>query len=165
MAAEATGAEANGNNPTAGAEQETKTFTQEQVDSIVEGRLAREFKKYADYEELKTKAAEFDKQKEAEKSELQKATEKSEKLEAELNQLKRADELRGIRSKVSEETGVPATLLTGEDEDACKQQAEEILKFAKPEYPSIKKTETKVKPKAGGSPEYMREFAKEFFGR
>lgn len=165
MAAESTGAaEAAETNPTAGTEQ-GKTFTQEQVNSIVEERLARESKKYADYEELKSKAAEFDKQQEAEKSELQKATEKSEKLEAELNQLKHADELRGIRSKVSEETGVPATLLTGEDENTCKKQAEEILKFAKPEYPGIKKTETNTKPKAGGSPDYMREFAKEFFGR
>ncbi len=42
------------------AEQQEKTFTQAELDSIVKDRLAREKGKYADYEELKAKATKFD---------------------------------------------------------------------------------------------------------
>ena len=37
-----------------------KTFTQEELDSIIEGRLARERQKYADYEDLRAKASKSD---------------------------------------------------------------------------------------------------------
>ena len=58
-----------------------ETFTQEQVDAIVKDRLSRERDKYKDYADLKSKAAEYDKQQEANKTELQKAQEKAESLE------------------------------------------------------------------------------------
>ena len=44
----------NDRNGTAGAGTE-KTFTQAEMDAIIEGRLAREKQKYADYEDLKEK--------------------------------------------------------------------------------------------------------------
>lgn len=37
-----------------------KTFTQAELDSIVEGRIKREKEKYADYESLKEKAGKYD---------------------------------------------------------------------------------------------------------
>lgn len=121
------------------AEQQERTFTQAELDSIVKDRLARERGKFADYEELKAKATKFDEVEEANKSELQKATEKAQALEAELNNMKKAESLRTIRAKVSEETGVPATLLTAETEEECKAQAQSILSFAQPQsYPSVK---------------------------
>ena len=59
---------------------EVKTFTQEEVNAIVEKRLARvKSEPPADYEELKAKAAKYDEAQEAAKSELQKATEAAEK--------------------------------------------------------------------------------------
>jgi len=55
--------------------QESKLFTQEELDEIITKRLERERKKYADYEELKAKLAEYEKQEEerkrAEMSEIQ----------------------------------------------------------------------------------------------
>jgi hypothetical protein len=53
--------------------EEGKTFTQADVDRIVTDRLNREKGKYADYDELKTKAAKVDELEAASKSELQKA--------------------------------------------------------------------------------------------
>ena len=59
-------------------------------------------------------------------------------LQQELDALKAANTLRDLREKVSKETGVPASLLTGENEEACKAQAEAIKAYAKPSgYPSI----------------------------
>ena len=50
-----------------------KIFTQAELNAIVADRLSRERGKYADYEALKTKAAQFDAAQEAGKTELQKA--------------------------------------------------------------------------------------------
>ena len=61
-------------------------------------------------------------------------------LQDELAGLKLANTLRDLREKVSKETGVPASLLTAETEEACKAQAEAIKAFKdeKPGYPQLK---------------------------
>lgn len=118
-----------------------RTFTQEEVNAIVEGRVAKERSRYADYESLQEKASKFDEMEEANKSELQKATEKAEALEKELTDLKNAAEVRSIRDTVSSETGVPASLLTASTAEECKAQAEAILAFKSQNaavYPSVK---------------------------
>ena len=51
-----------------------RTFTQAELDKIVGQRVARERSQFADYDELKTKAGEFDRLAESQKSEVQKAT-------------------------------------------------------------------------------------------
>ena len=128
---------------------EVKTFTQDEVNNIVNDRLARERKKYEgiDLEALKTKAAEFDRMEEANKSELEKANDRANKLAVELENIKKAEEVRVIRQKVSDETGVPVNLLTASTEDECTEQANAIKAFAVPSgYPSVKD---------GGEPQTM----------
>ena len=115
-----------------------KTFTQEEVNKIVGERLARESAKYADYETLKDKAARFDEQEEASKSELQKAQDKAAKLQSELDGMKKADSIRQIREKVSSATGVPASLLTADTEEAALEQANAIKEFATPGHPVVR---------------------------
>lgn len=119
---------------------EEKTFTQSELDAIVSDRLKRERSKYEGFEELKAKAAKLDELEEASKTELQKATERAQALENELNGLKKAESIRDIRDKVATETGVPAALLHGEDEETCKTEANSILSFAKANggYPRVK---------------------------
>lgn len=118
---------------------EEKTFTQAELDAIIGDRLSRERAKYADYDDIKAKAQKFDEAEEASKSELQKATEKADALQKELDGFKREAALKEIRDKVSEETKVPAKLLTGTTEEECKAQAEAILSFASPDaYPAVK---------------------------
>lgn len=120
-------------------ESQTRTFSQDEVNAIVGKRLAEEKVKYADYDDLKAKAAKFDEVEEANKSELQKATERAAALEKELNGLKKAEEVRIIRENVAKETGIPAHLLTGSTEEECKAQAAAIADYAKPSpYPAIK---------------------------
>lgn len=115
-----------------------KTFTQDEVDRIVGDRLQRERSKYLDYESLKEKATKFDELEESNKSELQKITERAEKAEKELNSMKQAEELRKVREKVADDTGIPAKLLTGASEDECIAQAEAIKAFINPSYPNVK---------------------------
>ena len=118
---------------------EQKTFTQAELDSIVKDRLTRDRAKYEGFEDLKKKAAKFDEMEEANKTELQKMSEKALALENELNSMKKAAEIQAIRDEVAKETGVPASLLTGDTKDACTAQAEAIKEFAHPkDYPSVK---------------------------
>lgn len=118
---------------------EQKTFTQEEIDQIIGARLAKIRATYSDYEDLKAKAAKFDEIEEASKTELQKMTERADALQAELDGMKKARDLRDLRDKVAKETGVPANLLSGETEEACLEQAKAIMEFAKPgAYPSVK---------------------------
>lgn len=111
---------------------EPKTFTQEDVDRIVTKRVAR----YSDYESLKEKAAKYDEQVEASKSDLQKATERADSLQKELDAIRKESELRNLRDEVANATGVPAGLLTGASKDECEAQAQAILSWASQKTPS-----------------------------
>ncbi len=119
--------------------QPEKTFSQAELDAIIGDRLKREREKYADYEDLKARAEKYNALEEASKTDLQKAQEQAEAYKAELEGLKKAAAARDARDKVSAETGVPASLLSGETEEACKAQADAILKWrgSQPNYPAV----------------------------
>ena len=126
---------------TAAAEEKPeRTFTQAEVNTIISERLGKERSKYADYETYKAKAEKYDAAEEASKSELQKAVEKAEALQKKYDELKRANDVQTIRVKVSQDTGVPTELLSGDTEESCAEQAKAILAFAKPQtgYPVVK---------------------------
>lgn len=101
----------------AGEQQPTgRTFTQDEVNTIIADRLNRERAKYDDYDDLKAKASQAD------------------SLQAQLDSRNRADML----ARVSAATGVPVDLIQGETEEECTEQAKKIAKFAKPGYPIVK---------------------------
>ena len=107
-------------------EQAQKTFTQDEVNRIVADRVA-DFKDYKIYKE---KAAKYDEQVEASKSELQKATERADSLQAELDALKTAEQIRNVRDEFASAKGIPASLLTGSTAEECESQADAILNWA-----------------------------------
>lgn len=88
----------------------------------------------AEIEDLKQKLAAA-----ANSDELQKAQQQAAQLQQELDTMKAAETIRLTREKVAGEKKVPAHLLTGETEEACAKQADEILAFAQPSgYPRIR---------------------------
>lgn len=118
---------------------EERTFTQAELNAIVQKRIGEVSAKYENFEELKEKAQKFDEIEEQSKSELQKATERADALQRELDGMKKADSVRRIREEVSTELGVPVNLLTGGTKEECEAQAKGILSFAKPNaYPAVK---------------------------
>lgn len=121
-------------------QQETKTFTQDELNAIVNDRLGRERAKYSDYDAMKAKAAKFDELEEANKTELQKASEKVSALQDELNSLKKANEIREIRAEVAKKMGIPVHLLTADTQEECEAQAKAIQEFASVQagYPQLK---------------------------
>lgn len=88
----------------------------------------------AEIEALKQKLAAA-----ANSDELQKAQQQAAQLQQELDTMKAAETIRLTREKVAGEKKVPAHLLTGDTEEACAKQADEILAFAQPSgYPQIR---------------------------
>lgn len=112
-----------------------KTFTQDEVNALIAARVNRVEAKYADYEAMKTKLAEYEKDGNLKPEE---ANKKIAELTTELDALKKADGIRVMREKISKETGIPAHLLTAETEEECKAQANSIKEFAQPgKYPTV----------------------------
>lgn len=118
-----------------------KTFTQEEVNNIVQERIFKERKKFGevDIDALKASEAALKGQLEESTTKLSQETERADALKAELDAIKKANEIREIREKVAKESNIPADLLHGEDEEACKVEAEKLVEFARPKgYPTIK---------------------------
>lgn len=84
-------------------------------------------------------------------------------LQNELNGMKQAESLRVIREKVAKEKNVPASLLTAETEEACAQQADAILTFAKGQgYPAVPDGGDPHPPTSGKAPrDKFAEWAKD----
>ncbi|AVR77123.1 scaffolding protein [Mycobacterium phage Leston] len=96
-----------------------KTFTQAELDRIINDRLDRERAKYAGFDDLKAKAEQFDAIKEGEKTELQREREAREAAEK-----RAAAELRG---RIAATKGVPVGSLVGETEEELTAKADELL--------------------------------------
>lgn len=120
-------------------EKEERTFTQDELNEIIKGRIA---KATAGIDELKAKAKRLDEIEEANKTELEKANERAENLKKQLDAINEENAVKAIRQKVAEETGVNANYLTGKTEDECRQIASNFLAFAeanrKPVAPIVK---------------------------
>ena len=123
-------------------QEQEKTFTQSELNAILTDRLSRERGKYSDYEELKSKAAQFDAAEEARKTELQKATERADALQKQLDEMRKANEIRMMKDNVMRATGLPADMMefiTGDTEEACMAQARKLVERTKASgFPSIK---------------------------
>lgn len=126
------------NEQTQGQAPEQKLFTQEEVNGFFNKRYSELMSQVSEYKE---KAEKFDAMEEANKSELQKATERAEKLQSELDAIKKTQSLKEMREKVAKEAGIPLasmSLITGETEEACKEQAKTIQAMMVPgTYPKV----------------------------
>ena len=102
--------------------------SQEQLDKILSKRLERERAKYADYEELKAKAAEAADS----RSEVEKLNDRVKELEQERHQ----SALEAAKAKAASEYGVPADLLVGDDTDAIEAHAKRLAEYVAAQAPS-----------------------------
>lgn len=128
--------------PGSGEPAQERTFTQEQVDRIVQERLARAKAQVPpDYDELRAKAAKYDEAQEAAKSELERAEERAARAEAALEEANARMAHDALVAKVSGETGVPASLLHGSTEEELAASAAAVAEYVeaqRPGYPRDK---------------------------
>lgn len=118
--------------------------TDEQINTIMNLNGSDINKAKGDLDDVRTQLASAQSELTALKSngggdQLQEVTNKVAALQNELDKRDRAEALRTMREKVSGENNVPASLLTGETEEACAEQAKAILAFAQSSgYPVIR---------------------------
>lgn len=135
--AEETGTQkaAEGNEPEAG-NQDDKKFTQAELDAIVNDRLRRERKKYADYEELKKAASNNKAEQDANAELLAQALNELTELKAEKEAREAADAHAALVKEVAAANNVDAEffpLLTATDKEGLEAQAKLLAtKFAEP---------------------------------
>lgn len=108
-----------------------RTFTQAELEAIIGDRLARERAKYGDYDDLKSKASELDKIREAEKTDLEKLQGAHEET---LGKLARVEhDLRitraAARHGLSEEA---AAFLHGETDEEVEEAAKKLAALTNP---------------------------------
>jgi hypothetical protein len=114
---------------------ESKTFTQDELDKIVADRIARERKKlekFADYDDLKTKASEYEKAVEekrlAELSAQERAEELAKKYEEERNQF--AKQLEELQTQAQREKVVNAFIKAAPGVNIPSDRIDAALKLA-----------------------------------
>ena len=82
-----------------------KTFTQAEIDAIIKERLEREKSKYADYPDLKQKAAKLQEIEDAQKTELEKLQERLGQLETQATQTAAENKRLKLNAKIAQVAG------------------------------------------------------------
>lgn len=104
----------------------TPPASQADLDKIIADRLSRERAKFGDYEDLKTKAAEYDKVVAANQTEAEKQAARLAELEAEVSGYKTREQVAAWISEVAAATGVPAAALRGSTKEEIEAHAESL---------------------------------------
>lgn len=91
----------------------TPPASQAELDKIIADRLSRERGKFADYDELKTKAAEYDKGVDASKTETQKAIDRADAAEAKVATFEAKAQVADWAADITKDSAVPPDALRG----------------------------------------------------
>lgn len=126
-----------------GAEGFKPITSQDEFDRALAKRLERERSKFADYDELKTKAAEFDKVAESQKTELQKAIERAEAAEKRAAEFEHRQQVQGWAAEIVKDSPIPAHALRGSTREELVEHFEVLKSIA---VPAEKTRRTPVPP-------------------
>lgn len=110
----------------------TPPASREELDRIIGDRLARERARYSDYEDLKKKAAAYDKAEDEKKTAEQRAADRLTDLEAKTAAAEAraaAAEAAALRAEIAADKGVPADFLTGTDRTDIEKRAKALLEW------------------------------------
>ena len=158
---EPNGGEQNGSTPPEAKSEFTPITSQDDLNRIIAERVQRERGKYADYKDLKAKAARLDEIEEANKTEAQKAAERlsaaeTRAAEAEARALRREV---AMEHKLSKEDAELLDSLT--DETAMRSLAARLGAASGKKSNYVPREGNNPNPAAAGT---KREFARELFG-
>ncbi|WP_270598744.1 capsid assembly scaffolding protein Gp46 family protein [Enterococcus asini] len=130
--------------------------TQEELDQIIEGRLARQKealeKQFADYDQLKTRNEELEKEVGTLQTTINESNEKAKTFDttiSDLNAKIAGYETANLRTKIALKNGLPLDLadrLVGEDEESLNADAQRFAGFVKPAAPVPPQGSTEKKP-------------------
>jgi flagellar biosynthesis GTPase FlhF len=107
-----------------------RTFSQDELNAILAEDRRKNAQKFADYEELKTKAKKLDQQEQENQTELQKAVARAEKAErtaAEEKANREKSDRLALAATVAQEKGVPTANISGSTREELEQSAEALI--------------------------------------
>lgn len=107
-----------------------RTFTQDELNAILAEDRRKTAEKYADYDELKTKAEKLDEAEQENQTELQKAIARAEKAEQDAaaeRSARETAERQSLAATVAAEKGVPATHISGSTREELEKSAEQLI--------------------------------------
>lgn len=111
------------------------------------------------------KAKSYDELQEQSKSELQKAQEKAAAYKRQVDELNAKAEREAVRAKVAKDTGVPAELISGDDEESMRAFAQAVAKWGKPSSaPRTRRPGSFSNDAGDGKDAARRELARQLFG-
>lgn len=131
---------------------QSRTFSQDDVNRFLAEEKRKHSEKYADYDDLKAKADKFDQAEAANQTELEKLQARAEKAEREREEEKQAREksdLAALAATVAGEKGVPASHITGANEEELKASADKLLAWRGDKPAEPPKPGASHKPPAG----------------
>lgn len=108
----------------------TPPQSQDEFDRIIQDRVARERKKFADYDDLKARADRLTEIEDGQKSEVQRLNDTIEQLKTENDTLKSdisKKDRDALAAKIAHDKGVPVRYVTGDDEKSMKAAADLFL--------------------------------------
>lgn len=106
--------------------------TQEDLNRIIADRVSRERAKYADYADLKSKAAEYDKVQESAKTEMQKLTERAEAAERRVAEFESRDQVAEWAKEITKDSPVPPEALRGSTREDLQAHFDQLNSFIAP---------------------------------
>ena len=115
--------------------------TQEEFDAAIKGRLSREKEKYGDYDQLKSRVAELEKENVGLKSTIEDTNQSKADADKQLEDLQNqitGYETASLRTRVALQYGLPYDLadrLQGTDEESFKADAERLAGYIKKSQP------------------------------
>lgn len=144
-------------------EQENGKPEEEGADTTDWKAMARKWE--ARSKENADKARAYDELQEQSKTELQRAQEQAAAYKRQVDELSAKAERDAARAKVAKETGVPAELVAGDDEESMRAFAEAVAKWGKPSSaPRTRKPGSFSADAGGGRDAAKRAFARQLFG-
>lgn len=127
----------------------TPPATQADLDRIIGERLSRERAKFSDYDDLKSKAEQFQALEDEQKTEFQRLQEAYEAERSRASELEQSlsakdlaiaeRELAFTRSEVAREKGVPVETLTGASREELEASADALVKWRDENMPKPKR--------------------------
>lgn len=106
--------------------QESKTFTQDEVNSLLAAEKRKASERFADYDDVKSKALKFDEFEASSRTDLEKALERASQAEARAAAYEQKEQIAAFAADIVKGSDVPAHVLRGSTREELEQHFEEL---------------------------------------
>lgn len=107
-------------------QEESKTLSQDQVNALLAKQKREIAEKFADYDDVKAKAAKLDELEQSSKTELQKLAEENSTLKSRVESFERDQQAKQWAAEITKDSAVPASALRGSTREELESHFKEL---------------------------------------